>query len=168
MPNSETQGFGGSNAVVILEEAPTASHLSNGHANATAKANGVKCTNGVQVNGFQANCTDLSDTPASNGFVHGALDHDSGRQLFVLSAKSESSLTSYIYSFSEYLEDLPDYDGIARDLSFTLGQRRTHHPYRVTAVADSVDTLKSKLLTSKVNKVKERVIAFAFTGQGAQ
>ncbi|KAJ5101975.1 polyketide synthase, partial [Penicillium alfredii] len=166
--NSESQGFGGSNAVVILEEAPTASHLSNGHANATAKANGVKCTNGVQVNGFQANCTDLSDTPASNGLVHGALDHDSGRQLFVLSAKSEGSLMSYIDSFREYLEDLPDYDGIARDLSFTLGQRRTHHPYRVTAVADSMDTLKSKLLTSKVHKVKERIIAFAFTGQGAQ
>jgi acyl transferase domain-containing protein len=57
---------------------------------------------------------------------------------------------------------------LAKDLSYTLGQRRTHHPYRVSVVAASLASLKEKLSVSKPARTRERSIAFVFTGQGAQ
>lgn len=143
-------GFGGSNAVTILEEAPatlgTSRELTNGfqHVNGTALANGTTAT-----------------------FANG-IDHDTVRRLFVLSAKSESSLSSYLSSFAEYLDTVADSRDFLNDLSFTLGQRRTHHPYRIAATADSVASLKAKLSTAKTSRVRDRFVVFAFTGQGVQ
>lgn len=89
-------------------------------------------------------------------------------RLFVFSAKSENNLASYLPSFLEYLATALEDRDFLKDLSFTLGQRRTHYPNRVAVTADSVATLKTRLSAAKVSKVKDRVIAFAFTGQGAQ
>ena len=55
-----------------------------------------------------------------------------------------------------------------KDLSYTLGQRRTHFQYRAAATASSAAELKEKLSLAKVSKTRDRVIAFVFTGQGAQ
>lgn len=90
------------------------------------------------------------------------------QRLFVLSAKTEKSLTSYLSSFQEYLDQAPQSGEFLRDLSYTLGQRRTHHAYRVAATANTVVGLKEKLSATKPSKIRDRVIAFAFTGQGAQ
>jgi acyl transferase domain-containing protein len=143
-------GFGGSNAVTILEEAPatprTSMELTNGfqHVNGTAFANGT------------------------TGTVANNVDHDTVRRLFVLSAKSETSLNSYLSSFTEYLDMAADSRDLLNDLSYTLGQRRTHHPFRVAATADSVAGLKAKLSTAKACRVRDRVVVFVFTGQGVQ
>lgn len=90
------------------------------------------------------------------------------RRLFVFSAKTESSLTSYLASFKDYLDATHESKGFLNDLSFTLGQRRTQHAYRVSLSADSVSSLKEQLSAVKPRKVKDRVLAFVFTGQGAQ
>ena len=86
----------------------------------------------------------------------------------MLSAKSENSLKAYLSAFDEYLDDAPETRGFVKDLSYTLGQRRSHHPHRVAVVADSVVQLQEKLLTVKPSRAKERTLAFVFTGQGAQ
>ena len=90
------------------------------------------------------------------------------QRLFVFSAKTEKSLTSYLSSFQEYLEDVPESSDLVRELSYTLGQRRTHHAYRFSAVASTIASLESQLSANKPSRVKDHVIAFVFTGQGAQ
>lgn len=78
-------------------------------------------------------------------------------------------MKSYLTEFEEYLEDeAPESAEFVRDLSYTLGQRRSHFPYRAFAVADSVEALSEKVSAAKPNRIKDRVLAFVFTGQGAQ
>ena len=158
-------GFGGSNSAIILEEVPSRS-AANGM-NGSSSVNG---TSRISVtNGFNG-------THAVNGIhgINGTNDINDNevtariQRLFVLSARTEKSLISYLSSFDEYLDDAPDSSDFLKNLSYTLGQRRTHHPYRVSAFADSVTSLQEKLLTAKPDRIKDQMIAFAFTGQGAQ
>ncbi|KAJ3545058.1 hypothetical protein NM208_g2700 [Fusarium decemcellulare] len=137
-------GFGGSNSAIILEDWPTASEkvVNGAHLNGTSITNG----NGVQ-----------------NGICH-----ENMKRLYVLSAKSENSLTAYLSSYGEYLDNADGSSDFLKNLAFTLGQRRSHHPYRVAAIADSLQNLKTQLSAVKPRKVKDRTIAFVFTGQGAQ
>ncbi|KAI1810659.1 putative polyketide synthase [Poronia punctata] len=150
-------GFGGSNAVIILEEAPSVSRKA---LNGRAHTNGVHPTNGMK----QSN---------GNGHVKGDItptepELEPVKRLFVLSAKSESSLTAYVTSFLEYLESAPNSGSFLRDLSFTLGQRRTHFAHRIAVVADSLAELKPQLANARSKKARDRNLTFAFTGQGAQ
>ncbi|RYP73400.1 hypothetical protein DL771_003668 [Monosporascus sp. 5C6A] len=147
-------GFGGSNSAIILEEAPTVSHKLT---NSAALTGGTSLANGRTVG-------------AQNGeaATHGHPDHYSLKRLYVLSAKSESSLTSYLSSFMEYLDTALESNTFMKDLSFTLGQRRTHHSHRVAATAHSLASLKAQLSTTKPKKIRDRTITFVFTGQGAQ
>lgn len=119
-------------------------------------------TNGYSRNGeFHRNGVNGNE-PLQNGFKTEA------KRAFVFSAKSERSLIAYLSSFEEYLSEAPRTDDFMGDLSYTLGERRTHFPYRVSIVADSTTTMLEKLSTVKPSRAKERVVAFAFTGQGAQ
>ncbi|KAI0968650.1 putative polyketide synthase [Xylaria arbuscula] len=133
-------GFGGSNSALILE-APSRA--------AKNDVNGNTGVNGV------------------NG-VNGGIGKRQEQRLFVFSAKVERSLTNYLPSFGEYLDEAPESEDFIKSLSYTLGQRRTHYGYRVSVVADSVTSLQEQLSTAKPTKVKEHVITMAFTGQGAQ
>lgn len=90
------------------------------------------------------------------------------RRLFVLSARTEKSLSSYLSSFDEYLDEAPESSDFIKNLSYTLGQRRTHHMHRVFAVANSVESLQDKLSSAQLTRSREQTIAFVFTGQGAQ
>ncbi|KAK8074288.1 hypothetical protein PG994_005187 [Apiospora phragmitis] len=94
-------------------------------------------------------------------------------KLFVVSAKSSTSLEAYISSMADYLEKQPTSTQFLQDLSFTLGQRRTHFPrHRLAVSADSLgsllDQLKSAPPNSKTAETLDGTIAFIFTGQGAQ
>ena len=55
-----------------------------------------------------------------------------------------------------------------KSLSFTLGQRRTHYIYRAAIAAASISDLQDNLSSAKCGKIRECVLALAFTGQGAQ
>ncbi|KAJ4245071.1 hypothetical protein NW762_014282 [Fusarium torreyae] len=140
-------GFGGSNSAIILEQWPTT----------TSKTNGVNHTNGATlING--------------NGVQNG-LDHDATKRLYVFSAKSENSLAHYLSSFDQHLHSAESQNHSSKflkDLAYTLGQRRSHHPWRVAAVADSIQDLKTHLSAAKPKKIRDRAVAFVFTGQGAQ
>ncbi|KAL8789759.1 MAG: hypothetical protein Q9213_001010 [Squamulea squamosa] len=92
--------------------------------------------------------------------------------LFVFSAQSSNSLGAYLSTFVEYLEEEPKSIESAKGLAFTLGQRRTHFAHRVAVAAISTSSLKDQLQSipkiAKSGKTKDPVIAFTFTGQGAQ
>lgn len=149
MCDKRKKGFGGSNSALILDEAPKGAGSRH------------KLTNGV--NGTNSNGVSNS---ICNGI--GFQRHDRAKKLFVLSAKSEKSLASYLASFKEYLRTAPEDAAFAHDLSFTLGQRRTHHHWRTAAVASSASELQTQLSGIKLGKTKDQVISFVFTGQGAQ
>ena len=147
-------GFGGSNAAVILEQHNSALQISNPKAG--------------HVNGYGS---ETRGTQETNGLAKG----HKAQWLFAFSAKSEGSLMTYCSSFLEYLDGLDfemDSRELLKNLSFTLGQRRSHFPYRVAATADSLHCLQEQLSSlfsiKKSSKTKDSVIAFVFTGQGAQ
>lgn len=89
-------------------------------------------------------------------------------RLLVFSAKSETSAISYLSTFKEYLETKSDLSESIDDLSYTLGQRRTHFSHHFAAVASSVTDLQAQLATSNISRIQEHSVIFAFTGQGAQ
>ncbi|KAF2136192.1 uncharacterized protein K452DRAFT_302958 [Aplosporella prunicola CBS 121167] len=166
-------GFGGSNSAILLEEAPprSAADQANG-LNGTSSLNGTNGLNGSNsVNGNGISSTNGAHSTNGTNGTNGANGNGVASQvwrLFVLSAKTEKSLKSYLSSFDEYLDEAPESSDFAKDLGYTLGQRRTHHPYRVSVVADSVASLQEKLTAAEPTRVKDRTLAFAFTGQGAQ
>lgn len=137
----------------------------NGHV-----MNGANGTNGHAMNG--ANGMNGHAMNGSNG-TNGHKENGNGvatqiQRLYVFSAKTQKSLTSYLSSFDEYLDTVSESSEFAKDLSYTLGQRRNHHPYRVAAVADSMESLQERLSALKPTRTKERAVLFVFTGQGAQ
>ncbi|KAI0543419.1 putative polyketide synthase [Xylaria curta] len=138
-------GFGGSNSAMILEAPPG---VNGTHSNGLNAVNGTNGTNGMN---------------GANG-----IGSNSDSRLFVFSAKAERNLTDYLSSFEDYLDKAPESRDYAKSLSYTLGQRRTHHIYRASVVADSIASLQEKLSAVKPTRIREQVIAMAFTGQGAQ
>nr|APX43987.1 polyketide synthase [Pestalotiopsis microspora] len=171
-------GFGGSNSAIIIEEAPSdlivKRGVSNGvnGSNGTNGTNGVNTTNGAHIGDISLNGNGMTRTNGAaaangaNGLNGGS--HGETPRLFVFSAKTDKSLKSYLASFDEYLDEAPSSKMYLKDLAYTLGQRRTHHPHRVAIVASSVEDLQDKALVAKTGRVKDRNVAFAFTGQGAQ
>ncbi|KAI8930409.1 polyketide synthase [Plenodomus lindquistii] len=157
-------GFGGSNSAILMEAAPPKA-VSDDHA-----VNGANGTDGHSItksNG--ANGHSMKESNGTNGLVqNGNGIAQQTQRLYVFSAKTQKSLTSYLNTFDEYLDTVPESSDFTRDLSYTLGQRRNHHPYRVAAVADSIESLQERLSALKPTRTKERAVLFVFTGQGAQ
>lgn len=110
----------------------------------------------------------LSHTSSSNRRT----DDDAVGHLFVFSARSQISLAAYMSSFVDYLKTTQCTTHFAKDLAFTLGERRTHFPCRIAVSAASTSSLQDKLQTvptsSKVEAISDPIIAYTFTGQGAQ
>ncbi|KAH5755460.1 hypothetical protein HBI88_210740 [Parastagonospora nodorum] len=168
-------GFGGSNSAILMEAAPSKA-VSNGrtingadgtNSHATQEPNGM---NGHVTN--EANGTNGHAIKEFNG-TNGLIENGNGiakqtQRLYVFSAKTQKSLTSYLITFDEYLDTVSESSEFATNLSYTLGQRRNHHPYRVAAVADSMESLQERLSVLKPTRTKERAVLFVFTGQGAQ
>jgi acyl transferase domain-containing protein/NADPH:quinone reductase-like Zn-dependent oxidoreductase len=91
--------------------------------------------------------------------------------LFVLSAKSVTSLNANVAALTAYLEQTSLSEDFVRDLAFTLGEKRTHFTHRMALVADRqslAERLASISPVRGVGSVQDPVTAFCFTGQGAQ
>lgn len=159
-------GFGGSNAALLLEAAqmhlsPSSNNIIIHGSHSNGVANGH--TNG-HANGHSK----------GNGSSHAA--EDAQQHLFVFSARSPVSLEAYVSSFPEYLQSTPSSAHHAKDLAFTLGQRRTHFPYRLAVTADSSNSLRQRLEATALSgpghgqpaTANDPTLAFIFTGQGAQ
>jgi acyl transferase domain-containing protein len=93
-------------------------------------------------------------------------------RLFVLSAKSETSLKAQAATFAEHLQGATVQESqFLRDLSYTLGRRRTHFSDRLAVTASSLSDLQKELTEPglcKRGRSRSHTIAFVFTGQGAQ
>ncbi len=67
---------------------------------------------------------------------------------------------------------MPETFDFARELAFTLGQRRSHFTHRAAVAASSTtslrDQLQAMLKISKSGNPEDPIVAFTFTGQGAQ
>ena len=97
---------------------------------------------------------------------------------FVFSAVSETSLRANLSAYATYLAGRPEISD--RDLAYTLRERRSVFPYRISFPARSLDDLKSKILSRLIDNdtsvgiralgrsgVPSKILGI-FTGQGAQ
>jgi acyl transferase domain-containing protein/NADPH:quinone reductase-like Zn-dependent oxidoreductase/SAM-dependent methyltransferase len=75
-------------------------------------------------------------------------------------------------SFKAWLQSTPNSASFFENLAFTLGQRRSHHSHRHAVSVDSTESLRRILESVPVGAShgaqKAPVLAFVFTGQGAQ
>ncbi|KAI8151832.1 hypothetical protein K4K49_009694 [Colletotrichum sp. SAR 10_70] len=101
---------------------------------------------------------------------------------FVFSAGSAESLRSNLSAYAAYIDDHPDTN--VSDLAYTLRERRSVLPYRVTFSATSLSDLGSKIQTRLTNEPSDSLgvriwaamskkkspprIIGVFTGQGVQ
>lgn len=111
-----------------------------------------------------------SKTIHRNGNLkNGTSTHKSDPKLFVLSARSESSLQAMVTNLQQWVS-VRENETYFRDLSYTLAQRRTAMHFRFSAAAashgDLMNLLSQKPRITKVSGSFRSV--FLFTGQGAQ
>ncbi|CEL00770.1 hypothetical protein ASPCAL00366 [Aspergillus calidoustus] len=139
-------GFGGTNAHVILQSAPE-----------------------VYTNGTRNGCHSLIAGPRthSNGST------DAGEEekplLFVLSARSKSSLERTIRNVRDWcVRHSPTYSQ-RQQLAKTLAQRRSIFKWRSAITAASYDGLLSALKEPRLSRATANpTVALIFTGQGSQ
>ncbi|KAK8098575.1 polyketide synthase [Apiospora kogelbergensis] len=94
-------------------------------------------------------------------------------KLFAVTANSESSLKKQAKQLGIYIEKHPEIfqSSLFRDMAYTLGQRRTHLPYRLALPAKTLEDLEKALNSSAIPNrptTREPKLAFVYTGQGAQ
>ncbi|KAH8815991.1 Choline/Carnitine o-acyltransferase-domain-containing protein [Xylogone sp. PMI_703] len=134
------------------------------HAEATidlgATSNGVKSKPINDTNGYRA----------INGKMKNNSDTSYSPQLFVLSARSESSLQAMVENLDRWVSTRGRDGYYLRDLAYTLASRRTAMQFRFsTAAATHPDLLTSLGQKPRVTKIANDLHSvFLFTGQGAQ
>jgi acyl transferase domain-containing protein/NADPH:quinone reductase-like Zn-dependent oxidoreductase len=95
-------------------------------------------------------------------------------RLFVLSANDKISTEKAMQKLGVYLEQRPEVfqNNLLSNLAYTLGQRRSFHPWRIAVVASSSVNLVEALSGGKILPCKQEPealrIGWVFTGQGAQ
>lgn len=183
-------GFGGTNALVILDDAYNFLRLRGLQGNHRTQCTSVR--NGIQ-NGHQS--TDLSKdlikavdsinngatslvnghsssnkANLSNGILH-ARTNDSSTKSILLnwSAPNEQGAERLNDQYAQYMKTRAvdfEYEG----LSYHLAERRSQFSWRSFAVVDSSkDAIEANFFPSKPTKAHSSPrVAFVFTGQGAQ
>jgi hypothetical protein len=156
----------------------------NGVVNGTNE-NGV--ANGINENGVanesefseKANETqthaELNERSANGGVDYNHINEtiETSRRLFCLSAFDEACGKRQIKNLSDYVKDRPDSksEGFLDDLAYTLGERRSVLPWKAAISACSAQELVKSLESSEtkfVHSAKAPILAYCFTGQGAQ
>ena len=139
-------GFGGTNAHCIVERAPKRNAFNEAkQGDEEAKARGKTVATA-----------------------------DSKHKLVVLSGHSNEALQARMNDMSIYFEQRPEVfeKMLFGNVVYTLGCRRTHHPFRLALTATSNDELSFLIQQRKGKNVPRSggvpTIGFIFTGQGAQ
>lgn len=102
------------------------------------------------------------------------IDTRASECLFVLSAHDKISAEKSMQSLGVYLEQRPEVfqNDLLSNLAYTLGQRRSFHPWRIAVTASTSAELVETLSNGKIAPCKQDVEAlrmgWIFTGQGAQ
>ncbi|OBI99922.1 polyketide synthase [Mycobacterium alsense] len=144
-------GFSGTNAHVLIEEAPAKSAVADGTSAGDAVA---------------ADATGAPEASAGNELV-GVLP---------LSARSSQALVALAQRYGSWLDDHPDAD--IADVCFTAGVGRSHFEHRAALVVDSVAGARELLTGLAENRLGPGALrgecgdppktAWLFTGQGSQ
>jgi acyl transferase domain-containing protein/NADPH:quinone reductase-like Zn-dependent oxidoreductase len=171
-------GFSGTNAHVVIEEAPSEPGRDNPFALSLSKGHPEP------VEGLVPGETRLRQAQPERSGAQPDPSTGSGRtgsgavQLFVLSARDEAALADTARRFATSLAGRPDSE--LPDLCFTAAISRASFAQRATVLARSVAELCERLLalaegrevdgvrTERVTRRDPARIAFLFTGQGAQ
>ncbi|KAL7917759.1 thiolase-like protein [Trichoderma austrokoningii] len=143
-------GFGGTNAMLLLESA-------HGYNDVNGLLSGYAATeNGTEGGKIDDNLDVKKDEEKISHFL-------------AISARSELSLQSAIKDFVEYLKHHPN---VRLDhLSHTLVKRRSKFQWRSSIIAEDIDSLLQRLEAKDLARTKapnKVATAFVFTGQGAQ
>ena len=98
---------------------------------------------------------------------------EASRRLFCLSAFDEACGKRQIKNLCDYLKDQPGNksEGFLSDLAYTLGERRSVLPWKAAISACSAQELVKSLESGEtkfVHSAKAPILAYCFTGQGAQ
>lgn len=125
--------YGGTNAHAIIEAVtPTLQEDQNSHA-----ANGLLMNGHARSAAITNGYTDTIPNGLTNGFHH----KEAEEQLFLLSAKSEMSLTAAVSNLRQWLASDEDATVDLSDVARTLGTRRSLLPWRCSVVASDVGRL---------------------------
>ncbi|PYH31947.1 type I polyketide synthase [Aspergillus neoniger CBS 115656] len=134
----------------------------------------------VSINNFGfggSNCHVVLERPSRARGQAPSAPHDTPR-LFVLSGYDEEAAKRVAQNLLIYLEQHPgDFERrLVHDVAYTLGERRSHFPWRIAFTTSSTSNELVKALNgpasipqrAKLGAGASPTIAFAYTGQGAQ
>ena len=136
--------------------------------------NGQNAYAGVSAMGFSGTNVHavLSSAPAIQSNISA---EDRPRHVLTLSAKNPSSLRRQVEKFANWLDENPA--APLGDVSYSLAVGRTHYAHRIAVTGNSPQDIHRKLdaflcdqpgSVHTVNVSNRPIVAFLFTGQGAQ
>jgi acyl transferase domain-containing protein/NADPH:quinone reductase-like Zn-dependent oxidoreductase len=132
----------------------------------------------ASVNGFGFGGTNshvvMTKGPFENKKMNEEIDTQTTERLFLISANDKTSTERVMQNLGIYLEQRPEVfqNDLLSNLAYTLGQRKSLHPWRVAITASSGVELVETLSSGKVLAAKQELealrLGWIFTGQGAQ
>ncbi|XPT01486.1 hypothetical protein M3J09_010621 [Ascochyta lentis] len=132
----------------------------------------------ASVNGFGFGGTNghvvMTRGPLERKKMKEEVDTQTCERLFVLSANDKVSTEKAMQSLGIYLEQRPEVfqNDLLSNLAYTLGQRKSFHPWRIAVTASSGVDLVEALSSGRIVPCKQELetlrLGWIFTGQGAQ
>ncbi|KAL6706255.1 hypothetical protein ACN47E_005990 [Coniothyrium glycines] len=132
----------------------------------------------ASVNGFGFGGTNghvvMTRGPLQRKTMKSEIDTHVADRLFVISAHDKASTEKVMHNLGVYLEQRPEVfqNDLLSNLAYTLGQRRSLHPWRAVITASSGEEIVQLLAGGNVVPVKQESeltrLGWIFTGQGAQ
>ncbi|PSN61205.1 hypothetical protein BS50DRAFT_562674 [Corynespora cassiicola Philippines] len=132
----------------------------------------------ASVNGFGFGGTNghvvMTKGPLERKKMNDEIDTQVMERLFLISGNDKVSTESIMSKLGVYLEQRPEVfqNDLLSNLAYTLGQRKSLHPWRVAITASTAVELVEALSSGKIFPAKQEFeaprLGWVFTGQGAQ